>query len=144
MASQFYTVPVPYRILAFFVYRFVPFWALSLAVFRFCPKSPNRTVSKIRPFSIFYSKKTENGWDFGTITVWFTLKLNNEKRSVYNDGTAHAELFKTKRFQPLNGTLNAFLIQNGIWAVLLVRYGSRFKNSDEKRSKPSHGTVNGL
>jgi len=24
----------------------------------------------------------------------------------------------------------------------LVRYGSRFKKSDEKRSKPSHGTVN--
>ena len=28
--------------------------------------------------------------------------------------------------------------------ISTVRYGSRFKNSDEKRSKPSHGTVNGL
>ena len=28
--------------------------------------------------------------------------------------------------------------------ISTVRYGSRFKNSDEKRSKPSHGAVNGL
>ena len=39
---------------------------------------------------------------------------------------------------------NAFLIHNGERSILLVRYGSRFKNNDKKRSKPSHGTANGL
>ena len=32
---------------------------------------------------------------------------------------------KTNRFPSLNGTVNAFLMQNGKRAVLLVRYGSR-------------------
>ena len=44
--------------------------------------------------------------------------LYNEKWPVYNDGTAHAELSKTNRFPLLNGTVNAFLIQNGKRSVL--------------------------
>ena len=43
-AFEFYTVP--YRTLAFFVYRYVPFWALSLAVIRFFYKIVYRTELK--------------------------------------------------------------------------------------------------
>ena len=93
-------------------------------------------------FPSFTTKKNGKRLRFWNGTVYANNFIT--KNGLFIMKVRYAELSKTNRFPSLNGTVNAFLIQNGKRAVLLVRYGSRFKNSDEKRSKPSHGTANRL
>ena len=108
---------------------YVRFWEPSLAVFRFFYKIVYRTALKIRPFSIFYSKKngkrlrfwndtvyannfiTKNGWFIMTVR----LTLSYQKLTV---------------FCFLYRTVNAFLIQNGKRTVLDWD-GSRFNKNDK-------------
>ena len=139
--------PCPYRTVLYpcvfhVPLAFLPFWALSLAVFRFFLIKSYHTALKNWPFyvPIFSSNRTV------------------KKTKIYHFPLEKRVPYRFKRLKPfsifiakitgngwdfLNGTVDAnnFKTKNGqfYW------YGAvRRKNNDEKRSKPSEGTVNCL
>ena len=91
-------MPVPYRTLAFFVYRFTnrfePFWALSLAVFLFFYKIVYRTALKTQKLTVFRSNIYPAN---STVKNTKIYRFSLEKRDPYRFEAFRYLCFKNQR-----------------------------------------------